>query len=42
MRPCGKAKECQSHIVGECEIFKEERDVLEKEMRKIDERDMEN
>ena len=29
----------RTHIVGECEIYKEERDVLE--MRKIDECDME-
>ena len=36
---CGKAVESRSHIVGECEIYKEERDVLE--MRKIDECDME-
>ena len=28
-------------VVGECEIFKEERDVLEEEMREIDECDME-
>ena len=27
-------------IVGECELYKEERDVLEEEMREIDERDM--
>ena len=36
MCPCGKAVESRTHIVGECEIYKEERDVLE-EMRKIDE-----
>ena len=35
----GKAKESRTHIVGECEIYKEERDVLE--MRKIDECNME-
>ena len=29
----------RTHIVGECEIYKEERDILE--MRKIDECDME-
>ena len=39
MCPCGKAKESRTHVVGECEICKEERDVL-KEMRKIDECDM--
>ena len=35
MRPFGKAVESRTHIVGECEIYKEERDVLE-EVRKID------
>ena len=40
MRPCGKAVESRAHIVGECEIHKEERDALE-EMRKMDECDME-
>ena len=39
MCPCGKAVESRTHIVGECEIYKEERDILE--MRKIDECDME-
>ena len=34
MCPCGEAKESRAHIVGECEMCKEERDVLE--MRKID------
>ena len=38
MRPCGKAVE-STHTVGECEIYKKERDVLE--MRKIDECGME-
>ena len=38
----GKAKESRTHIVGECEIYKEERDVLLiGEMRKIDECGME-
>ena len=32
MCPCGKAVESRTHIVGECEIYKKERDVLE--MRK--------
>ena len=41
MCPCGKAIESRTHIVGECEIYKEERDVLEEEMREIDECDME-
>ena len=27
MCPCGKAVESRTHIVGECEIYKEERDV---------------
>ena len=39
MCPCGKANESRINIVWECEICKEERDMLE--MRKIDERDME-
>ena len=33
MCPCGKAIESRTHIVGECEMYKEERDVLEEEMR---------
>ncbi|KCZ94934.1 hypothetical protein HOC_20993, partial [Hyphomonas oceanitis SCH89] len=32
MCPCGKAIESRVHIVGECERYKEERDVLEEEM----------
>ena len=39
MCPCGRAVESRTHLVGECEIYEEERDVPE--MRKIDERDME-
>ena len=39
--PCGKSVESRTHIVGECETYKKDRDVLEKEMRKIDECDME-
>ena len=40
MCPCGKAVvQSRTHIVGECEIFKEERDVLE--VRKIGECGME-
>ena len=41
-RPFGKAIESiesRSHILGECEMYKEERDVLQ-ELRKIDEYDM--
>ena len=37
--PCGKAVESRTHIVGECETYKEERDGLE--MRKMDDCDME-
>ena len=40
MCPCGKAKESRTHSVGECEMYTEERDVLEAKM-KIDEYDME-
>ena len=32
MYPCIKEIENSTHIVGECEIYKEERDVLKKEM----------
>ena len=41
MCPSGKALESRTHTVGECEMYKEERDVLEKEMRETDECDME-
>ena len=41
MSPCGKAVESRTHIVGECETYEEGRDVLEGEMRKPDECDME-
>ena len=37
---CGKAVESRTHTRGEYEIIKEERDVLEGEMSKIDECDM--
>ena len=40
MCPCGKAKDIRTHIVRECEMCKEERDVLEEERRTIDECDM--
>ena len=40
MCPRGKALESRSHAVGECEMYKEERDVLQ-DMREIDECDME-
>ena len=39
---CGKAIESRTHVVGECEMYKEEQDVLEKETREIDECDMDN
>ena len=35
--PCGKARESRTHIVAECELCKEERDTLEKEMRGVNE-----
>ena len=37
---CGKKRKSRTHIVGECEICKEERDASE-EMTKIDDCDME-
>ena len=39
MCPCGEAIESRSHVVGECEMYKEEREVLE-EMREVDECEM--
>ena len=39
MCPCGKAKESRTHVMGECEMHKKERDVLE--MRNVDECHME-
>ena len=41
MCPWGKAIESRTHIVEKCEIYNEERDVLEEEMRAIDECNME-
>ena len=41
MCPCGKAIESRTHTAGECEIYKEERDVFQEEMREIDEFDTE-
>ena len=32
---CGTTMESRTHIVGECEIYKKERDALEK-MKKLD------
>ena len=37
---CGKAIDDRTHVVGDCEMYKEERDVLE-EVRKLGECDME-
>ena len=36
MCPCGTTIESRTHIVGEYEIYKEERNALEEEMRKLD------
>ena len=36
MCPCGTTIENSIHTVGECEMYKEERDTLEEEMRKLD------
>ena len=41
MCPCGKATESKTHIAGACGMYKEERGVLEEEMRKSDECDRE-
>ena len=38
--PCGTTIESRTRTVGECEIYKEERDALEEEMRKLDVCDM--
>ena len=40
MCPCGKAVESRTHVEGECELYKQERIVLEEGMRKIDECDV--
>ena len=37
MCPCGKAVESRTYIVGECEIYKDERQVIERKMRKTNE-----
>ena len=41
MCPCDTTLESRTHVVGECEVYKEERDVLEKGMGKSDVRGME-
>ena len=33
---CGNADESRTHMEGECELYTEERSMLEEEMRKID------
>ena len=33
---CGTTIESRTHIVGECEMYKEDRNTLEEEMRKLD------
>ena len=40
--PCGETVEGRTQILGECEMYKEEQDVLEAEMRAIDDCDMED
>lgn len=42
MYPCGKAKESITNIVGDSTMYKEERHVLEEEMKQIDECGMKN
>ena len=37
---CGTTTESRTHIVEECEIYKEERDALEEEMGKLEVCDM--
>ena len=38
---CGKAIESRTHVVGECEMYKEEQDVLEEEIGSVNKCDME-
>ena len=35
--PCGTTVENRTHVVGECDIYKEERDASEKETRRLEE-----
>ena len=35
--PCGKARESRIYIVAECELYQEERGILEEEMREVNE-----
>ena len=41
MCPCRTTRGSRTHIVGECEIHKDERDAPEEEIRKLDVCDME-
>ena len=41
LTPLPRTKKSRTHIVGECEIYKEERDALEEDMKKLDVCDME-
>ena len=41
MCPCGTTTESRTHLVGECEIYREERNALEEGMGKLDVCDME-
>ena len=41
MCPCGTTIESKTHIVGECDAYKEERDALEEGIRKLDDCNME-
>ena len=34
---CGRARESKVHIVAECELYKEERGILEEEIREVKE-----
>ena len=36
MCPCGTTIESKAHIVAKCETYKEERDALGEDMRKLD------
>ena len=35
--PCGKARDSRTHIVAECELYREERDILVEEMPEVKE-----
>ena len=41
-RPCGKAIESRTHIVAECDLYQEEREVLEGKMRDLNKTGMES